>query len=84
MKVRDLLAIQAIAENRKTPSDINDDNLEVKYYSSSKGSYMSILDMDLIHLVRAFHNSLNSYHMALDDDYFEQWKEQQKRFKEHK
>ena len=30
MKVKDLLAIQAIAENRKTPSDINDDNLEVK------------------------------------------------------
>ena len=53
MKVKDLLKIQGIIDNRIIPSDMNDNKLN-EHYSKSKGEFMSILDMDLIHLVRSY------------------------------
>jgi hypothetical protein len=53
MKVKDLLEIQGIIDNRIIPSDMNDNKLN-EHYSKSKGEFMSILDMDLIHLVRSY------------------------------
>ena len=53
MKVSELLKIQGIIDNRIIPSDMNDNKLN-EHYSESKGEFMSILDMDLIHLVRSY------------------------------
>ena len=53
MKVSELLKIQGIKDNRIIPSDMNDNKLN-EHYSKSKGEFMSILDMDLIHLVRSY------------------------------
>jgi len=52
MKIRQLLKIQEIAEDRKTPYDIIES--EVHYYSETSGTYISIMGMDLIHFIRAF------------------------------
>ena len=58
MKVKDLLEIQGIIDNRIIPSDMNDNKLN-EHYSQSKDEFMSILDMDLIHLVRSYSKCLN-------------------------
>ena len=50
MKVRKLLELQALIEERKIPCYMTDD---FKYWSKSKSDWVSILDMDLIHVVRA-------------------------------
>ena len=57
MKVKDLLEIQGIIDNRIIPSDMNDNKLN-EHYSQSKDEFMSILDMDLIHLVRSYSKCL--------------------------
>jgi|TARA_R100000482_G_scaffold101452_1_gene44632 hypothetical protein len=57
MKVKDLLEIQGIIDNRVIPSDMNDNKLN-EHYSQSKDEFMSILDMDLIHLVRSYSKCL--------------------------
>ena len=53
MKVKDLLEIQGIIDNRIIPNDMNDNKLN-EHYSESKGEYIDIVDMDLIHLVRSY------------------------------
>ena len=59
MKVKDLLEIQETIEKRKTPIDLqHSDNLK-PHYSTSKGEFINILDMDLIHLVRSYSKRLN-------------------------
>jgi len=60
MKVKDLLEIQAIIDNRIIPSDMNGDKLN-EHYSTSKDEHISILDMDLIHLVRSYSKCLNRH-----------------------
>jgi len=50
MKVKKLLEIQSVIEERKIPCDMTD---EFKYWSRSKGEWVNILDMDLVHVVRA-------------------------------
>ena len=50
MKVRKLLELQALVEERQIPCDMTD---EMKYWSLSKCQWVSILDMDLVHVVRA-------------------------------
>ena len=57
MKVRKLLEIQSKFEDRAVPCDMNEDDLE-KHYSESKGEYIDIVDMDLIHLVRSYSKCL--------------------------
>jgi len=53
MKVRKLLEIQSTVEEAIVPCDMNEEDLE-KHYSESKGEYIDIVDMDLIHLVRSY------------------------------
>jgi hypothetical protein len=53
MEIRKLLEVQATIEGRRVPIDMDDENLN-KHYSESKGEFINILDMDLIHLVRAY------------------------------
>ena len=50
MEIRKLLDVQATIEGRRVPIDMDDGDLN-KHYSESKGEYINILDMDLIHLV---------------------------------
>ena len=56
MKVKKLLEIQSVIESRAVPSDMTD---EFKYWSRSKGEWVNILDMDLIHVVRALNLESN-------------------------
>lgn len=51
MKVKKLLELQALIEDKKIPADMIEDDFN--YWSRSKGDWVNILDMDLIHVVRA-------------------------------
>jgi len=50
MKLKKLLEINQMCEERKAPFDIQ----ESFEYESSKGELFNILDMDIVYLVRAF------------------------------
>ena len=50
MKVKKLLKIQSVIEESKIPCDMTN---EFKYWSRSKDTWVNILDMDLVHVVRA-------------------------------
>tara|TARA_R100001509_G_scaffold128736_1_gene82107 strand:- start:175 stop:453 length:279 start_codon:yes stop_codon:yes gene_type:complete len=50
MKLKKLLEINQMCEERKAPFDIQ----ESFEYESSKGKNINILDMDIVHFVRAF------------------------------
>ena len=50
MKIKKLLELQSVIENRVVPCDMTD---EFKYYSRTKEDWVNILDMDLVHVVRA-------------------------------
>ena len=63
MKVRKLLEIQSKFEEAVIPSDMNDDKLE-EHFSNSKEDWISILDMDLIHLVRAYSKCIRSNNLT--------------------
>tara|TARA_R110002050_G_scaffold254585_1_gene393102 strand:- start:112 stop:423 length:312 start_codon:yes stop_codon:yes gene_type:complete len=51
MKVKKLLELQALIEDKDTPNDLE---LLLPYYSKSSDKILNILDMELTHLVRAF------------------------------
>jgi hypothetical protein len=70
MKVKDLLEIQGIIDNRIIPNDMNDNKLN-EHYSESKGEFMSILDMDLIHLVRSYNKTLSHRDEYPDEDVYD-------------
>jgi len=53
MEVDKLLDLQALVENRRRPSNMNDDTMPF-YYSQSKDQFINILFMDLVHMVNAF------------------------------
>ena len=63
MKVKKLLELQALIEESKIPVDMTD---RVSHWSESKGQWLNILDMDLIHVVRAL--SRASEERDLDDN----------------
>lgn len=63
MEIRKLLEVQATIEGRRVPIDMDDENLN-KHYSESKGEFINILDMDLIHLVRSYSKCLNHINVA--------------------
>ena len=51
MELKKLLEIESIISGRKTPSDMFDDSLNVRY-SKSRDEEINIMDMHLPHLVR--------------------------------
>ncbi len=55
MKIRKLLRLQSLLEERVIPCDMEEME-EVKYFSKSKNEFICILDMDLIHFIRVFRN----------------------------
>ena len=64
MKVRKLLELQSTIEERKVPCDMNGELN--KHYSESKEEHIDILDIDLIHLVRAYSKSIELNIRKLD------------------
>jgi hypothetical protein len=52
MKLKDILKIQAIIENRATPYDMFE--CDYTYYSKSKDENIKLLDLHLIHFIRIF------------------------------
>ena len=71
MKVSELLKIQETVEKRNIPVDIQHrDNLN-PHYSESKGEFMSILDMDLIHLIRSYSKTLSHRDEYPDEDVYD-------------
>ena len=70
MKVRKLLQLQSEIEEKKVPCDLCDDELN-QHYSESKGEFMSILDMDLIHLIRSYSKTLSHRDEYPDDDVYD-------------
>ena len=71
MKVSELLKIQETVEKRNIPVDIQHrDNLK-PHYSESKGEFMSILDMDLIHLIRSYSKILSHRDEYPDQDVYD-------------
>lgn len=57
MQTRKILNILQEIDGRATPYDLHDLN---KYFSETKGENIDILDMDIIHLIRAFNKMLGS------------------------
>ena len=85
MKINKLIALQSIIEERKIPYDMEEDHL---YYSESKEEFINIMDMDIIHLVRAFTKTLNELQLErerpleynnLASRYIKQWQQGNKR-----
>ena len=56
MKVKELLEYQSFVTKRATPSDMFEELN--KHYSESKGEYINLIDMDIIHLIRAYSKCL--------------------------
>ncbi len=60
MKVKKLLELQALIEERQIPCDMTDNDFDFIYWSKSQGQWISILDMDLVHVVRALSSASSS------------------------
>ena len=68
MKLKTLIALQSIIEEREIPSDMHE---PMYYYSHSKEEFLDIMEMHITHFIRAFkklqdeNNSVeNNYKMA--------------------
>ena len=57
MKVRNLLDMIEIIDQKAMPYDMRDGHL-LDHYSESKKEYMPLLDMELTHLIRAYNKVL--------------------------
>ena len=57
MKVRELLEYQSFVTKRATPSDMFEELN--KHYSESKGEYIELQNMDLVHLIRSYSKCLD-------------------------
>ena len=49
MKLKQIIAIQNIIDNRKIPIDMEE---KWEYYSDSREEYVDIMELDLIHAIR--------------------------------
>jgi len=56
MKVKELLEYQSFVTKRATPSDMAEDLNQ--HYSVSKDEWINLIDMDLVHLIRAYSKCL--------------------------
>ena len=68
MKLKDILKIQSILENRATPYDILESGFT--HYSKSKDEYIELLDLHITHFIRIFLNLVeenNANSSALDE-----------------
>jgi hypothetical protein len=66
MKVKQILSIKEIADDKKLPCDMYELH-KTKYMSVSRDELISIADMDIVHLVRAFKNDRHRLANQLTD-----------------
>ena len=68
MKIKQIIKVaEAIDDSRKMPCDMHE--LEnTKYFSHSKQDFITIADMDIVHLVRAFKNDRHRLNNQITDD----------------
>ena len=52
MRLRELLKIESVVDKRAVPSDMIE--MDIEYYSESKQQHIDIMDMHLVHFIRAF------------------------------
>jgi hypothetical protein len=57
MKVQELLELQSVITKKAIPNDMDSKELN-QHYSTSAGEFNDLLDMDLIHLIRAYNKHL--------------------------
>ena len=69
MKLKDLLEIQKIVEDRAIPYDVLE--FDTVYFSKSKGYNVKILDLHLTHAIRILNNYLD------DDQYSRKYSDRQ-------
>jgi hypothetical protein len=67
MKVKQILSIKEIADDKKLPCDMYE-LYDTKYMSVSRDKMISIEDMDIVHLIRAFKNDRHRLANQLTDD----------------
>jgi hypothetical protein len=66
MKVKQILSIKEIADDKKLPCDMYE-LYDTKYMSVSRDEMISIEDMDIVHLIRAFKNDRHRLNNQLTD-----------------
>jgi hypothetical protein len=66
MKVKQILSIKEIADDKKLPCDMYE-LYDTKYMSVSRDEMISIEDMDIVHLIRAFKNDRHRLANQLTD-----------------
>jgi hypothetical protein len=66
MKVKQILSIKEIADDKKLPCDMYE-LCNTKYMSVSRDKMISIEDMDIVHLIRAFKNDRHRLNNQLTD-----------------
>ncbi len=66
MKVKQILSIKEIADDKKLPCDMYE-LYDTKYMSVSRDEMISIEDMDIVHLIRAFKNDRHRLSNQLTD-----------------
>ena len=67
MKVKQIIKVaEAIDDSRKMPCDMHELE-DTKYFSHSKQDFITIADMDIVHLVRAFKNDRHRLANQLTD-----------------
>ena len=67
MKVKQILSIKEIADDKRLPCDMYE-LYNTKYMSVSRDEMISIEDMDIVHLIRAFKNDRHRLANQLTDD----------------
>ena len=67
MKVKQILSIKEIADDKKLPCDMYE-LYNTKYMSVSRDKMISIEDMDIVHLIRAFKNDRHRLANQITDD----------------
>ena len=80
MKLKDILQIQSIVENRATPYDLLESGYT--YYSKSKDEYIDLLDLHITHFIRIFLKQVEEYNTtstALDEAVTEVFKKSKKK-----
>ena len=67
MKVKQILSIKEIADDKRLPCDMYE-LYNTKYMSVSRDKMISIEDMDIVHLIRAFKNDRHRLANQITDD----------------
>ena len=70
MKLKDILKIQSIIENRATPYDMFE--CDYTYYSKSKDENIKLLDLHLIHFIRIFLKQVEEFNKSVDKERIEE------------